>query len=91
LDDLNLTATGTLMPADAKAIETEIEQVIAQEMTANGELSADVSKKSDKGVKALIDLTEKVGTTRKIKGKIKVRPKGYAFWLEFSIGFDINS
>lgn len=91
LDDLNLTNTGTLMPADAKALETEIERVIAQEMTANGELSADVTKKSDSGVKALIDLTEKVGTTRKIKGQIKVKPKGYAFWLEFSIGFDINS
>lgn len=91
LDDLNLTNTGTLMPADAKALETEIERVIAQEMTANSELSADVTKKSDSGVKASIDLTEKVGTTRKIKGKIKVRPKGYAFWLEFSIGFDINS
>jgi hypothetical protein len=47
LDDLNLTATGTLSSFDAAALETEIERVIAQEMTANGELSADVTKKSD--------------------------------------------
>lgn len=91
LDDLNLTGTGTLMPADAKAIEQEIERVIAQEMTANQELSADITIKNDKGVVAAIDLNEKVGTTRKIKGQIKVKPKGYAFWLEFSIGFNINS
>ncbi|MBS1535313.1 MAG: hypothetical protein JST78_09565 [Bacteroidetes bacterium] len=91
LDDLDVTADGKISPIVANHIQSEVERVIAQEMTANGELSADANNPNDKGVQCEIDLNEVVATTSKIKGKIKVRPKGYARFIEFTIGYTINS
>jgi hypothetical protein len=91
LDDVPLTNEGKISPIYAKSLEAEIERVIAQEMTANGELSADVTQANDTGVQAIVDLTEVLSVTGKIKGRIRVRPHGYARYLEFGIGFDINS
>lgn len=91
LDDLNLTDDGKISPFVAKVIETEIERVIAQEMTANNELSADITKANDTGVQAKIDLNEVIARTSKIKGSIKVKPKGYPRYIEFGLGFNINS
>ena len=91
LDDFNLLDGGKLSPIDARAIEAEIERVIAQEMSAKGELSVDVTKANDTGVQALVDTTNNVATTGKIQGKIKVKPKGYGRYWEFTIGFTLNS
>jgi len=91
LDDLDVTPTGTISPIKAKVIEGDIERTIAQEMTAKGELSSDSTNPNDAGVKALVDLTEVVARTSKIKGKIGVTPKGYARRLEFDLGYTINS
>jgi hypothetical protein len=91
LDDLNVTGDGKIDPIVAKSIEAELERVIAQEMTANGELSADVTKPNDTGVEAEIDLNERVAVTGKIKGRIRLRPKGYGRYLEFGIGYNINN
>jgi len=91
LDDFNLLDGGKLSPIDARTIEAEIERVIAQEMSAKGELSVDVTKANDTGVQALVDTTNNVATTGKIQGKIKVKPKGYGRYLEFTIGFTLNS
>ena len=91
LDDFNLLDGGELSPIDARTIEAEIERVIAQEMSANNELSIDVTKANDTGVIALVDTTNNVATTGVIQGKIKVKPKGYGRFLEFTIGYNLNS
>lgn len=91
LDDFNLLDGGKLSPIDARTIEAEIERVIAQEMTAKGELSIDASKANDTGVQALVDTTNNVASTGIIKGKISVKPKGYGMYLEFTIGYNLNS
>lgn len=91
LDQVPLTNEGKMQPSYAKAVESEVERVIAQEMTAKGELSADVTQANDTGVQCLIDLEEVIATTSKIKGRVRVRPHGYAMYIEFSIGFTINS
>lgn len=91
LDDLNLVEGGKLSPIDARAIEAEIERVIAQEMSANGELSVDVTVANDTGVKVIVDTTNNVASTGIIKGKVSVKPKGYGRYLEFTIGYNINS
>ncbi len=91
LDDFNLVDGGKLSPIDAKVIEAELERVIAQEMSAKGELSVDVTKANDTGVKALVDITNNVASTGIIKGKISVKPKGYGRFLEFTIGYTLNS
>jgi hypothetical protein len=91
LDDFNLLDGGKLSPIDARTIEAEIERVIAQEMSANNELSIDVTKQNDTGVLALVDTTNNVATTGIIQGRISVKPKGYGRFLEFTIGFNLNA
>jgi Protein of unknown function (DUF2586) len=91
LDDFNLLDGGKLSPIDARTIEAEIERVIAQEMSAKGELSVDVAKANDTGVQALVDTTNNVASTGIINGKISVKPKGYGRYLEFTIGYSLNS
>jgi hypothetical protein len=91
LDDFNLINGGKLSPIDARTIEAELERVIAQEMSAKGELSVDVTKANDTGVQALVDTTNNVASTGVIQGKIKVKPKGYGRFLEFTIGYTLNS
>lgn len=91
LDDFNLLDGGKLSPIDARTIEAEIERVIAQEMSAKGELSVDVTKANDTGVQVLVDTTNNVASTGLIQGKIKVKPKGYGRFLEFTIGYTLNS
>ena len=90
LDEVPLTNEGKIMPYYATAIATEVERVIAQEMTAKGELSADITQSGDTGVQVLIDLEERIAVSSTIKGRIRVRPHGYGRYLEFGIGFNIN-
>lgn len=91
MDDFNLLDGGKLSPIDARTIEAELERVIAQEMSAKGELSVDVAKANDTGVQALVDTTNNVASTGIINGKISVKPKGYGRYLEFTIGYTLNS
>lgn len=91
LDDFNLIDGGKLSPIDAKVIEADIERVIAQEMSAKGELSVDATKANDTGVQVLVDTTNNVAQTGVIMGQVQVKPKGYGRYLTFTIGYNINS
>lgn len=91
LDNVPLGNDGKISVTYAKVLETEIERVIAQEMTAKGELSGDVTIKGDTGVQVVIDLEERIAVTSTIKGSVRVKPHGYARFLEFGIGFNINN
>jgi hypothetical protein len=88
LDTVPLTNEGKIQAAYAKALEAEVERVIAQEMTAKGELSADVTVANDTGVGCVIDVTNNIAQDSTIKGRIRVRPHGYGRFLEFTIGFN---
>lgn len=91
LDTVPLTGKGKMQASYAKALEAEVERVIVQEMTAKGEISADVTIANDTGVEVLIDTTNVIATDSLIKGKIRVRPHGYGRFIEFSIGFNITA
>jgi hypothetical protein len=91
LDDFDLLDGGKLSPIDARTIEAQMERVIAQEMSAKKELSVDVTKANDTGVQCLVETTNNVATTGIIQGKVKVKPKGYGRYLEFTIGYNLNS
>ena len=91
LDTVPLTGEGKMQASYAKSLESEVERVIVQEMTAKGELSADVTIANDTGVEVLIDTTNVIATDSQIKGKIRVRPHGYGRFIEFSIGFNITA
>lgn len=88
LDTVPLTNEGKIQAAYAKALETEVERVIAQEMSAKGELSVDATAPNDNGVECVIDVTNNIAQDATIKGRIRVRPHGYGRFLEFTIGFN---
>ncbi|WP_281233503.1 DUF2586 family protein [Flavobacterium gelatinilyticum] len=88
LDTVPITGEGKIQAPYAKALEAEVVRVIAQEMSAKGELSVDVTVANDTGVECTIDVTNNIAQDSTIKGRIRVRPHGYARFLEFSIGFN---
>lgn len=88
LDTVPLTNEGKIQSAYAKALEAEVERVIAQEMSAKGELSVDPTVANDNGVECVIDVTNNIAQDSTIKGRIGVRPHGYGRFLEFAIGFN---
>ena len=64
-----------------------LENAIAANMTANGELSDDGG---DNGVKCIIDSEQDVLATSTINVELRVRPFGYARYINVLLGFTIN-
>lgn len=87
LDDVQLTADGTVSPIYANVIEGMVINAIYSQMTVNGELSADLNDSNDKGVICEVDLTNNVASTSKLKVAVQVRPKGHARYIDVPLGF----
>ena len=90
LTDFDLNNDGTISPFFAKTVEGNIEREIAQQMTANGELSANPVDKNDFGVAARFNTTKNVAATGRIELSLKVRPKGYAEWFDILLGYSVT-
>ena len=56
-------------------------------MTAYGNLGNDPDNSNDTGVKCYIDPSQNVVSTSTIKVNIKVKPYGYARYIEANLGF----
>ncbi len=91
LDYVPVNTDGTMQSAIAKNWEIKVEQAIARAMTANGELSADVTDPNDKGVVCKVDTTTNVLATSTVKVSVKVRPFGYARYIDVNLGFNVKS
>ncbi len=87
LDDVQLTNQGTVSPIYAKTIEGQVINAIYSQMTANGELSAELTDTNDKAVVCVVDLTNNVAATSKLNVTVQVRPKGYARYIDVPLGF----
>ncbi|MGV8814746.1 MAG: DUF2586 family protein [Gelidibacter sp.] len=89
-NDFDLTNSGTIDPIYAKDVEGNVEREISILMTDRGELSKDSSNPEDTGVKAAFNLTNNVAATNRIEMTLKVRPKGYAEFIEVLLGFSVE-
>lgn len=88
LEDNDVMPNGTINPIYAKTFENAIESTIYQQMTANNELSQDLSNPNDRGVICKIDLSHNVVSTGQLKiAKLEVRPKGYNRYINIPLGF----
>lgn len=88
LDDLALKADGTLLPVQAKSIETDIIEAIYNGMTAQGELSADPDDPKDRGCICVVDTTHNMYTDNRLKfTTLQVRAKGYSRFIDIPLGF----
>lgn len=86
LDEVPINPDGTLQEGFVKSWQAMVEGDIARQMTANGELSGDVAN-GDKGVVCYIDPNQNVVSTSKIVVQVRIRPFGYARFIDVHLGF----
>lgn len=88
LDAVSVNADGTLQLPVVKGWQANVEGAIARQMTANGELSADVAS-GDRGVECYIDPAQNLVSTSKLNVRIRVRPFGYPRYIDVYLGFQV--
>jgi hypothetical protein len=86
-DEIPITNAGELVPAMAKSWESEVETAIVNQMTVEGNLGVDPTAPSDKGVQCYIDYAQKVASTNRVEISLKVKPYGYAKYIDVKLGF----
>lgn len=88
LDEIPINADGTIPAVIIKGWQAEVENAIARQMTANGELSGDVVN-GDKGVECYIDAAQNVQADSSLDVRIRVRPFGYPRFIDVYLGFQV--
>ena len=88
MDELSVNEDGTLQNGIIMAWQQMMENAVNRAMTAAGELSADAD---GTGCKAYIDPTQNVLSTSKIELTLKVRPFGYARYVDVKLGFQVEA
>lgn len=88
MDELAVNEDGTLQHGIIMAWQQMMENAVNRAMTAAGELSADAD---GTGCKAYIDPTQNVLSTSKIELTLKVRPFGYARYVDVKLGFQVET
>lgn len=76
---LAVNADFTVAEIEAVAIEARVQAALAQALVAPGHASA---------VSCVVDRTVNLVTTKTLKLKLRIRPKGYVKTIEVEIGFD---
>jgi hypothetical protein len=87
LDKVQVKSDGTMLQPVIVSWQQILENAIASNMTANGELSDDGG---DNGVEVYIDPSQDVLATSTINVEIRVRPFGYARYIKVLLGFTVN-
>lgn len=88
LDELPVNEDGTLQHGIIMAWQQMMENAVNRAMTAAGELSADAD---GAGCKAYIDPKQNVLATSKVELTLKVRPFGYARYVDVKLGFQVET
>lgn len=89
-DEIQVNTDGTMQAGIVKSWQASVESAIDSQMTAQGELSADDGAASG-GCKCVIDTTQNVLATSTVKVVLKVRPYGYARYIDVELGFLVES
>ena len=87
LDKVQVRSDGTMLQPVIVSWQQIVMNAIASNMTANGELSDD----GDGGVQVFIDPSQDVLATGTINIEVRVRPFGYARYINVLLGFTINN
>ena len=86
-DEIPVTDKGTPAPAIFKAIETKIESAIVNNMTSLGNLGTDPADPNDLGVQCHIDPDQNILATSRLEIALRVKPYGYAKYIDVTLGF----
>lgn len=88
--EIPVSSTGAIPVPTAKSIETLVETALERAMTNQGNLGSDPDDDTDNGIKVFVDPNQNVVATNKIEVSVKVKPYGYAYYIEASLSFYTN-
>ncbi len=86
-DEIPVTDDGTIPASIVKSIQNKVEVAIENGMTAYGNLGIDPGDSTDTGVQCYIDHTQNVVSTSELAVKLRVKPYGYAKYIDLYLGF----
>ena len=86
-DEIPVTDEGTMPVSIVHALQGSVETAIINNMTAYGNLGVDPEDSNDTGVKCYIDPSQNVVVSSRLKVSVKVKPYGYAKYIETDLGF----
>ena len=86
-DEIPVTDEGTMPTSIVHALQGSVETAVINNMTAYGNLGTDPEDSNDTGVECYIDPSQKVVTTSTLNVNLKVKPYGYAKYIECTLGF----
>lgn len=89
LNEITVNDQGQVSVSYAKSIENKMENAIINSMTINGELGNDPADQNDTAVECVVDPTINVVATGKLLVELRVKPHGYAKFIEVNLGFKI--
>lgn len=90
LDEIMVNTDGTMQQAVLKSWQAAVESAIDNQMTAQGELSADLTA-GESGCSCYIDPSQNVLATSTVNITLKVRPYGYARYIVVELGFLVEA
>lgn len=88
LDELAVNEDGTLQVGVIKTWQQAVENAINAQMTFNGELSA---SEDNAGCECYINEKQNVLATSRVDVTVKVRPCGYARYIDVNLGFLVTN
>ncbi len=88
LDELEINSDGTMQTGVITSWQQTVENAINRSMTAAGELSA---SNNGEGCSCYIDPKQNVVATSKVEMTLKVRPFGYARYVDVNLGFQVTT
>jgi len=86
-DEIPVTDANTIPAAICKNIQNSVETAIENNMTAYGNLGNDPSDATDIGVECYIDETQNIVSSSKLTVTLRVKPYGYAKYIDLYLGF----
>lgn len=86
-DEVPIASDGNLSPAWCTSVASTVEQAIISNMTANGNLGNDPGDPNDTGVECTIDYAQKILSTSQLAVGLRVKPNGYAKYIDVELGF----
>lgn len=85
-----VTSTGSIPVATAKSIEAMVETALERGMTNQGNLGTDPDDDTDNGIIVYVDPSQNVVSTSELHVAVKVKPYGYAYYIEADLAFYTN-
>lgn len=86
-EEIPVTSDGNIPAATCKSIQNMVETAVINSMTNEGNLGIDPEDPNDTGVECYIDPAQNIVADSKLKVQLRVRPYGYAKYIEVFLGF----